>query len=112
MCKPITIFATLKEVEELNSQITNYQGQISSLDTQINEADTKIKQAEEELAQKQKEYEKKQETLQKRLVYIYEAGETSYLDVLLNSSSLADFISKYYIASELTEIDTQLVEDL
>lgn len=103
---------TLKEVEKLNSQITDYQSQITSLDNQINEANTKIEEAEKQLEEKQKEYEKKQETFKQRLVVIYESGETSYLDVLLNSSSLTDFISNYYLVSELTEMDTQLIVNL
>ena len=103
---------TLKEVEKLNSQITDYQSQITSLNTQIDEANAKISDAEEKLEKKQEEYEKKQETFKQRLVVIYESGETSYLDVLLNSSSLTDFISNYYLVSELSEMDSQLIEEI
>lgn len=101
-----------KQVESINSQIDSYEAQIENLDSQIDEANAKIKETEEKLAQKQEEYEKKQETFKQRLVVIYESGETSYLDVLLNSSSLTDFISNYYLVSELTEMDSQLIESL
>ena len=103
---------TLKEVEQLNSQITDYQSQITSLNSQIDEANSKIEDAETKLKQKQEEYDKKQETFKQRLIVIYESGETSYLDVLLNSSSLTDFISNYYLVSELTEMDTQLIKEI
>mgnify|MGYP005808017627 CR=1 FL=1 len=101
-----------KQVESISSQIDSYEAQIDDLDSQIAEANTKIEEAEKELTQKQEEYEKKQETFKQRLVVIYESGETSFLDVLLNSSSLTDFISNYYLVSELTEMDTQLIENL
>lgn len=101
-----------KQVESISSQIDSYESQIDDLDSQIADANTKIKEAEEKLAQNQEEYEKKQETFKQRLVVIYESGETSYLDVLLSSSSLTDFISNYYLVSELTEMDTQLIESL
>ena len=103
---------TLKEVEDLNSQITDYQSQITSLESQIDDANSKLKEAEEKLSENQIEYERKQETFKQRLVVVYESGETSYLDVLVNSSSLTDFISNYYLVSELTEMDSQLIQSL
>lgn len=101
-----------KQVESISSQIDNYESQIDDLDSQIDDANSKIKEAEEKLTQNQEEYEKKQEIFKQRLVVIYESGETSYLDVLLSSSSLTDFISNYYLVSELTEMDAQLMENL
>ena len=101
-----------KQVENISSQIDSYESQIDDLDSQIANANAKIKEAEEKIEENQKEYDKKQETLKKRLVAIYESGETSYLDVLLSSSSLMDFISNYYLVSELTEMDTQLMDNL
>ena len=47
-----------------------------------------------------------------RLAAVYESGETSYLDFLLSSSSLTDFISNYYLVTELADMDTQLMEQL
>ena len=101
-----------KQVDSINSQIYGYESQIDDLENQIASANTKIKEAEEKIEEKQEEYDKKQETLKNRLVAIYESGETSYLDVLLSSSSFVDFISNYYLVSELTEMDAQLMETL
>ena len=101
-----------EEVNQLNSQIEDYQSQIASLESQISEANSKIEQAEAELAKNQEEYDKQQETLQQRMVAMYEAGDTSYLDFILNSESLTDFISNYYLVSEITEYDTELLEKL
>ena len=50
--------------------------------------------------------------LEKRLVAAYEAGETSYLDVLLSSSSLTDLISNYYMISEITQSDLGLMDKI
>ena len=103
---------TLKEVEQLNSQITDYQGQITSLDAQISDANTKIKEQETKLAQAQKDYQEQQDTLEKRIVAVYESGETSYLDVLLSSEGLTDFISNYYLVSEVTQYDTEMLQEI
>lgn len=101
-----------KQVENLGSQIQEYENQIAELDDKINEANNKIKEAEEKLEQNQEEYDKKEEMCKQRLVAVYEAGETSYLDFLLSSSSLTEFISNYYLITELADMDARLMEQL
>lgn len=103
---------TMKQVESISAQIETYETQIAQLDTQINEANEKIKESEQKLAENEKEYERKQDNFKKRLVAVYEAGETTYLDFLLSSSSLVDFISNYYLVSEVAEMDKKLIEGL
>lgn len=103
---------TLKEVEELNSQITNYQSQITSLEVQISAANKKIEEAQEKLTKAQEDYESQQETLENRMVAVYESGDTSYLDVLLSSTSVTDFISNYYLVSEVTQYDVELLDKI
>ena len=41
-----------------------------------------------------------------------ESGETTYLDMILTSNSITDMISSYYLASELAEADTELLDGL
>ena len=50
--------------------------------------------------------------LEERIVALYEAGDTSYLDVLLSSESVTDFISSYYIISEIAECDLELLDEI
>ena len=104
--------ATQKEVEELNSKITEYQGQISNLDSQISETNEKIKNEEKELQKAENDYKEKEELIKERMVAIYTSGDTSYLDVLLSSKSLTDFISSYYLVSEVTNMDAELLDKI
>lgn len=103
---------TQKEVEDLNSKITNYQGQISTLDAQIDDANAKIAEDQEKLEKAEKDYQEKEETVKKRLVAAYMSGDTSYLDFILNSKDLADFISSYYLVSEVTQMDKNLLDQI
>ncbi len=43
---------------------------------------------------------------------MYQAGETSYLDFLLTSKNLIEFISNYYLLVRMTEWDNKILEDL
>lgn len=103
---------TQKQVEELNTKITDYQGQISTLNAQINDTNAQISQQESDLAQAEKDYTEQQELIKKRMVAVYTSGDTSYLDFLLSSKDLSDFISSYYLVSEVTQMDTDLLDKI
>lgn len=103
---------TLKEVEKLNLQISQYESQIASLDEQISATNKKIEEAQAKLEKAQEDFDKQEKLLKARLIATYEAGETSYLDVLLSSENLTDFISNYYLISELATYDAELLEQI
>ena len=103
---------TLKQIETIQSEITNYENQINELDNKITDLNNQITEAENQINQKQEDYDSQQELLEKRLVATYEAGETSFLDVLLSSKSLTDLISNYYMISEIAEADMNLMESI
>ena len=103
---------TLEQVENLIMQISAAQSEIDELNTKISDMNNQIEDAQNKLNEKQEEYDGKEELLEKRLVAAYEAGETSYLDVLLSSSSLTDLISNYYMISEVTQSDMELMEKI
>lgn len=103
---------TLKQVQSLGSQINNYEAQIDELDSKIDDANNQIKEAEDKLAEEQEKYDHQEDMLQKRIVAMYEAGETKYIDVLLSSETITDFISYYYIVSEIAQCDLDLLESI
>lgn len=104
--------AAMKSVEELISKVSNVENQKEKLENQINELKESISVKEKDIQQKQKEYTEQDELLNKRLIAMYEGGETTYLEVLLTSSSMTDFLAKYYAASELIEYDKELIRSI
>lgn len=103
---------TMSEVENLTTQISDYQAQIDDLDSQINNLNTKIEESQKKVDEAQAEYNKNKELAEKRLVVMQESGDTTYLDMILTSDSIIEFISSYYLASELAQADAELLEGL
>lgn len=104
--------AAMKEVEALINQISQYKGEIDKLEGQISELQSKINQAEKDIAEKEKNYKTQKKMAEDVLVAMYEQGETTYLDVLLSSASIIDFISNYYLMSELTQYNIELLKSI
>ena len=102
----------MKQVESINSKIDDYETQINDLDSKITDANTKIKEEEKKLAQAEQDYKEQEELIKKRMVAVYTSGDTSYLDVLLSSKNLTDFISSYYLVSEVTKMDAELLDKI
>lgn len=102
----------MKQVENLIGQISDYESEIDDLEEQISDLKKKISSTETKIKEDEEKYRVKEEQLKELLVATYENGKTSYLDFLLSSSNLIDFISTYYLISELTSYDTDLLEQV
>lgn len=101
---------TENEVDNIQSKIDEYQGSIDALNDKLDTLNTNISENEKKLEEQQKAYEENSNLLDERLITIYETGSVSYLDVLLSSNSLTEFISNYYLISELASYDLDLLE--
>ena len=88
-----------KELDNLNSQISSCEGEIYNLNLDLQNVNENIKSTEKELEKTERELTEKEELLKKRLIASYKTGETSYLDVLLNSDSLTSFLSNSNVNS-------------
>lgn len=102
----------LNQISNYNSQIGSFENEITDLTNQINALTGQINEKQVSIDEQFEKYNAQQELLNKRLVAMYESGSTSYLDMLLSSANLADFISKYYIIEQLAEYDTELLNNI
>lgn len=102
----------LNQITKLNSEISTYETEITSLQQQINNLNAQISEKEANIVEQQGKYDTQKELLEKRLVALYEAGQTTYLDMLLTSDGLTEFISNYYLISELADYDEELLNKI
>lgn len=102
----------LQQVEKLDEKISSAEQQLEEQESKITKLKASIIEIETELNTVTEKYEKQRKLFEQRLVATYEAGETQYLDIVLKSKSLSDFLSSYYIITELAELDNDLINEL
>lgn len=102
----------LKEIEKLDQKIEDSENELNQLNEQVQSLKEEIAVVEKELAEVTEKYEVQKEIFEKRVVALYETGEISYLDILLNSSSVYEFVSSYYVISEIAEADNDLLNSI
>ena len=108
----IELTETLKQVESLDAKIEEYQSKIEELQVKLKDTQKNIKETKEKLENIEENYILQKEALSNRLVVLYESGEIRYLDFLLSSNSLSEFISNYYLIAEIAKYDTNLLENI
>lgn len=102
--------SNLKQVQKMDEEIQEKQKALDKVNSDISELEKSIKEIEVKLKLITEKYNNQKSLLDKRLVAMYEMRQTSYLDMLFTSSNLSDFISTYYLITELTSYDMDLLE--
>lgn len=84
------------KLEDLEGQIQDKEDQIAVTTANLNEAEDK----------KQKQY----DDMKARIQFIYERGDTVYLEVLFDASSFSDFLTRAEYISRLEEYDRDMLD--
>lgn len=120
------------QLKNVNQQISDYKGaqadvgeEIEALDeemvsllTDINLIEEAIADKEEDIAQTQIEYDaavaekdEQYESMKIRIRFMYEKGETSYLQLFFGAKNMGDMMNKAHYVEELYEYDRTLLEE-
>lgn len=102
----------LGQIHDLDTNMTKTQKEINSTSYSLNQLKGTIKQTEQEISQKQLAISQQTDTLGERLVYIYEGGTVSYLQVLLSSTSINDFLTRYDMLKAIIDEDVRLIDNI
>ncbi len=103
---------TMLQVQELEDKILGYQKEMTGLSDKLDALQNSIDETKQKLTVAEEEYNRKEELLRERLVAMYEDGETQYLDILLSSRNIVEFISGYYLINEFVEYDNTLMQEV
>lgn len=102
----------LKQIQKLDERIANSQTELEELNAKITQLQASLDEVQEKLEIAEEKYKKQKEIFEVRLVAMYETSDTQYLDVILSSRSVSDFLSNYFLITEIANYDTQLLEDM
>ncbi len=102
----------LIELQELDERIATSKVEIEEVNIEIQSLQLEVEEVESKLNIVQIEYDEKKLIYDERMIALYEMGETEYLDILFESNNISDFVSNYYMITQMAEHDTELIEEL
>lgn len=94
-----------QDIDQTSRDLDRLSGELPALQSQIDKTEV-------QLQQKKKALEKQSEVLHQRLRDIYMEGNLSYLEVLLQSTSMSDFLTRFDFMKRIADQDSNLVNEL
>lgn len=93
------------DIEKTEAEIEYLDKKLSVLGTEINLVSSDLQKAEANLAERT-------DIFNQRLKEIYMQGELSYLEVLLDASSITDFLTRFDFLQKILEQDASLLKEI
>jgi len=106
------------EKEDVEAQISSLTSQIAEIMASVSLLEDEIADTEEQIKQAQKDYDAAKEkedaqyrAMKKRIQYLYEKGETSYIELLMAAKSWSDMLNKAEYVQEIYTYDRNMLDD-
>lgn len=99
-----------ENIAQLNQRLSEIDAQIVTLEQQLAEKETEISDTRQELAQAQADAARQSKEMKTRIRFMYENGGKSYLEFLLESDGIADFLNRAEYIAEITSYDRRMLE--
>jgi len=107
-----------EEMDAMEEELAQIDEELVDLLLSIDIIESDISSKNDEIAQAQSDYdaaviteEEQRNAMKRRIKFMYEKGETSYLSLLLESRSMAEAVNKMDYSEKLYEYDRQLLEN-
>ena len=97
-------------LEELNTQYNDLTNSISELSIQAAQKEEELNSLKEQLEEAKQKSDKQYEDMKKRIVYMYENGSASMLELLLSSQDLAQFLNRAENISQISQYDRDMLQ--
>lgn len=97
-------------LEELNTQYNDLTNSISELSIQAEQKEEELNSLKEQLEEAKQKSDKQYEDMKKRIVYMYENGSASMLELLLSSQDLAQFLNRAENISQISQYDRDMLQ--
>ena len=96
-------------LEELNVQYTDLTNSVSELGIQAAEKEEQLKTLNTKLEEAKATADKQYQDMKKRIVYMYENGSASMLELLLSSEDLAQFLNRAENIAQISQYDRDML---
>ncbi|WP_099467955.1 C40 family peptidase [Konateibacter massiliensis] len=99
------------QISETNSKLVDVLVVIQVLEEDMANKELEIEQAQADYDEAKAKEEEQYEAMKKRIKYMYEQGNTMYLEALLEADSLSDLLNKAEYVNDIYNYDRQLLTD-
>ena len=99
-----------KEIETLDAKMSSASNDLNKVEKELQDLTLSIEKTTAELKEAEENISDKKEVFGKRLRVMYKNGNVGYLEVLLSSADIKDFLSRQDMVKAIAKHDTELIE--
>lgn len=96
-----------EEMEAYDDELMGLLTDIELLEADMADKQTEIDKANEDLAAAEEQEQKQYDAMKTRIQYMYENGDTSYVEALLGAESITDLLNRVEYVSEVYDYDRE-----
>lgn len=101
-----------QKMANVEKEVKEVQAKVDSLTYEVNKTTSDIADTEKAIEKKQKEMQEREDNLNERLKVMYKNGSIGFVDVLLGSGSISEFVSNLEIIQKIYKNDMETLETL
>lgn len=98
-------------VKQLDASLETLSDELSRLDSDIEAKEAEIEVTKSELAEAEQTEKEQYESMKLRIKYMYEKGESTYVDILMQSKSLSELLNRAEYIGKITEYDREKMDE-
>lgn len=100
-----------KDVDKLDEKLDDIEGRLKELNVQLQKKRTSIADTETMLKEAEEKEKQQYDDMKKRIQFMYENGNSSYIEMLFSSESFADFLNAAEYITQISQYDRRMLEE-
>lgn len=97
------------KLDEVNKKLDSLKVEFAEVNNRLATTTREVENVNSQIAEQQQRLEKKQEELSERVSSKYRGGDSTFLDLVLNSTSFSDFANNWFLANKVMQSDNDLI---
>lgn len=98
-------------VRQLDAEMSSISSQLEELSGQISDKEAEIAVTQEALDQAKAVEEEQYQSMKLRIKYMYEKGDTSFIDLILESKSIAQMLNRAEYIAQISSYDRKMLDE-
>ena len=97
------------QIDALDADLVNIIMNLDILEGELSDKQTELDNVTAQLAQAQKDEQNQYDAMKKRIVYLYENGDDSYIEALVGATDFSDLLNRLEYAQQIYDYDRNLL---
>ncbi|MDO5416167.1 MAG: peptidoglycan DD-metalloendopeptidase family protein [Lachnospiraceae bacterium] len=102
---------TFAYVKELDASLDGLSEELAALNEQVADKEAEISVTKEQLEEAREQEEKQYASMKLRIKYMYEKGDTSFIDMLMEAEDFSELLNRAEYISKISEYDRKMLDE-